>query len=267
MGARAAMAIFLGAAIALAGWRRAALSGPGAVAAAIIGSATFSLGGMPGAAALVAFFLSGSWLSRRPSVPGEVAPSKGHRRDALQVLANGGVATGAATGVALGARVAKGGLVGALAAAAADTWASEVGVRSPKPPRSITTGRVVRPGTSGGVTALGFVASSLGALFIGFVYVAAERGLSGWRTPLLSALIGGTLGSIVDSCAGATIQAAYRCTACGLPSETSVHACGGSTSLIRGWRWVTNDAVNLLGTLAGAVVGTLLWDESHRRPL
>ena len=67
---------------------------------------------------------------------------------------------------------------GVMATVTADTWATELGVLSPRPPRLITTGRTVEPGTSGGITAYGMLASSAGALAIGVVLLllaAVER--------------------------------------------------------------------------------------------
>lgn len=169
------------------------------------------------------------------------------------------MATLGALAVGVGFPRGNGALVGALAAAAADTFASEIGVRSTTPPRSIVTGRVVRPGTSGGVTSLGWLASALGALLVAVSYAVGGRGRPGWRAPLLAALSGGLLGCLADSLAGATVQAAYRCSACGSLSESPRHACGGSAVLVGGYRWVTNDGVNLLGTLVGGVVGASAW--------
>jgi len=249
-------------AVAVAGWQRSALTGTGAVAAVVVGTLVFGLGGLAAGAALVAFFVSGSWLSRRRRVAGELVAAKGHRRDSVQVLANGGAAACAAILLSTGLARARGAMLGALAAAAADTWASEIGVRSPTPPRLITTGRRVPPGTSGGVTRWGWLASASGATFVAAAYLLAGRGKD-WRATLLSALLGGLLGSLADSLVGATLQASYRCDRCGQRSESRRHACdqGGAMQLARGWAWVTNDAVNFVATTLGAAVGAAVWTD------
>src|SRR3972149_2408446 len=53
---------------------------------------------------------------------------------------------------------------------------------------------------------------------------------------------------------GATAQARYRCPACGEEGEVEACTCGAVRRLVGGWRWMTNDTVNVLGTLTGAMV-------------
>ncbi len=256
---RLAFAVLAAATIATAGWRRGALSVDGAWAATIVGATTLSFGGRPAASTLVAFFVSGSLLSRRQAVPGEVAPAKGRRRDAVQVLANGGVAALGAAAAALGVKRGRGALLGALAAAAADTWASEIGVRSASPPRSVLTGRVVEPGSSGGTSGLGWLAAAGGSLLVGATYALGleERGRIAWVRILSVALVGGLLGSLADSLVGAAFQASYRCTTCGVSTEARQHDCGMELVLVRGWPRVTNDVVNVVCTSVGGLIGAL----------
>ena len=260
---RTVAAAGLGAGIALGGYRRGTLTADGAVAASVVGAATFGFGGLSAAAALVLFFMSGSRLSRRRPVAGEVTAAKGHRRDVLQVLANGGVAALAAVLGGAGVTRAPGAVVGALAAAAGDTWASELGVYSPTRPRSIVSGRPVPPGTSGGVTALGWLAAAGGAACVGLAYALAGGRQMNLARVVAVALVAGLAGSLADSLAGATVQAAYRCRHCGVVAEAPGEHCGAPLVVARGVPWMTNDAVNLLCTATGGVVGALLWSSTR----
>jgi len=149
-------------------------------------------------------------------------------------------------------------MIGALATAAADTWASELGVRSRTPPRSIVTGQLVPPGMSGGVTGLGWLAAGAGALLIGAVFAAFDRARGGRSDAIVRALAGGLVGTLADSIAGATIQAGYACAVCGAPAETPGMHCLSPRIQVKGHLWVTNDIVNGLGTATGALVGALL---------
>ncbi|HET6260951.1 MAG TPA: DUF92 domain-containing protein, partial [Chloroflexia bacterium] len=198
---------------------------------------------------------------------------KGGRRDAAQVFANGGVAAllaflsyfaGGEMRFLLFAAFA-----GTLAAATADTWATEIGVLSSSPPRLLTTGRVVDAGTSGAVTWMGSMASAGGALsmalgaalFTGLGLLdQAPLTMAAGTLPLLAAVfVGGITGALADSFVGATVQAGYRCPLCDKPTESRVHRCGTSTRLVRGLAWVNNDLVNASATVTGAAVAGLLW--------
>ena len=249
---RALVAALLGGCVAaLAYWRRA-LTLDGAMAAAAVGAVVFFRGGVPAAASLLAFFGSSSALSRlghSRKASGPLAQAKGARRDAWQVLANGGIA---ALCIALGGRP---GFVGALAAAGADTWATELGMLAARRPRLITTLRPVAPGASGGITPEGLMASMGGALVVGSAWSLFGGGGAGVRV----ALVAGACGSLVDSVLGATVQALYRCPACGAASEAPHHtACDRPGRLVRGRAWITNDTVNALATLSGAAVASLV---------
>jgi uncharacterized protein (TIGR00297 family) len=215
------------------------LSPGGAALAAVLGAAVAAGTGWRGVAVLAVFLVSSSLLT-----PG------GGRRRPVQVIANGGVATLAA----LLARAHPGwtlAFAGAVAAAAADTWSTELGARSRREPRLITTGRPVARGTSGGVTLLGSLAGAAGALMIG---------ASAWTVGLMGAGDGiwvaaaGVAGGVADSLVGATLQARYRCGACGMASEAQIHDCGGAGMLASGVGWITNDTVNFLATAVGAVI-------------
>lgn len=246
-------ALLLAAGVSGLAYLRRTLTTDGAVAATAVGSLVFRLGGVPGASALLAFFVSASALSRlgrARKARGPLAQAKGAQRDAAQVLANGGVA---AACLGLGAR---GGFLGALAAANADTWATELGMLAAGRPRLITTLRPVETGRSGGVTWAGLLASLGGAGVVGAAWAITTRQVAAVGV----AIIAGMVGSVVDSFLGATVQGLYRCTRCGALSEDATHArCGGRGELLSGLSWIGNDAVNALATASGALVGGLAW--------
>jgi uncharacterized protein (TIGR00297 family) len=266
------LAYAIAALIGYAGYRARALTADGAIAACLVGGTVFGFGGLGCAVLLVLFFASSSALSffkagdARKQRAAETF-EKGGKRDAAQVLANGGVAALAALLMGLlGSPPLLGAFVGALAAATADTWGTEIGVLSRSQPRLITTGRVVQAGTSGGVTWLGSSAGITGAGLMGVAaaLLALLPVFPAATTPqqvlalIPAALLGGTAGMLADSVLGATAQASYLCPRCGRPTESRVHSCGTPTQLVRGLAWVNNDLVNVAGTLAGALVGWLM---------
>ena len=248
----------LGAAVAMAAYRARALTRDGTIAAAVVGCVVFARGGLAAAAALLAFFGSSSWLSRvgrRNKESLELAQAKGAQRDAWQVLANGGIATLA---IALDQ---PGPFVGAIAAAAADTWATELGLLARRQPRLITTLRPVPAGTSGGVTPEGLAASLGGALVVGLGWYL----FAGQRRALAVAAIAGTTAALADSLLGATLQASYYCRSCDVPTEDRIHPrCGREAELTRGYRPINNDTVNALATLVGAGVGLVAGRQTRR---
>ena len=244
----------------VAGGARAggALRRSGAAAAAVLGTVAVGAGWDWGIL-LVAYFVSSSALSRLRAADRqrltEGRIEKGGARDAIQVLANGGL-----FGVAALAYATSGDpfwrVLGAasLAASAADTWATEIGTLSRSAARSILTGRAVPPGTSGGVTVLGLAASVAGAAFVGGVVSAL-----GWDRGVVNAVVaGGVIGSLIDSLLGASVQAGRWCSACSADTEQRVHHCGTRTQHVRGIAWLDNDGVNAVSTLGGAVTGALL---------
>lgn len=265
---RIAWALAFNVAVAGVAFLRRYVTAGGAIAGAAIGFVIYLSGGAFFWSVLMAFFFSSSLLSKVAhhdgADPGIAA--KGSRRDAVQALANGGLAAVMALLHAVTGRpLFMLGFAIALAAANADTWASEIGRRSRNDPRSILTFRRAVRGTSGAVSALGLVASAAGSLFIGLWFAAGYFALNGWNTAELAAIVaaitaGGFLGSIVDSVLGATIQAQYRDARRGSVTERAVSADGVANVLVRGFGPVTNDAVNALSGLiaAGVVFGMVL---------
>ena len=277
--------LWIGASIAapiavLAGAFRA-LTVRGAVAAFFVGTLTYASGGMGFTLVLFAFFLPSVALSRfgRAQKRALVDIGKHGPRNALQVLANGGVATACAVVWAFtqDPRWALA-FAGAYAAATADTWATEIGTLAKRPPRSILTLRPIGTGLSGGITLPGTLAEIAGALWIGAVGLAGiglaymfspfDSGISyrgafypapgAMMLRLVAIPIGGMVGATLDSVLGATVQELRRCDACERVCETNPHDCGGPTRRVRGLPGFSNDIVNLTATAAGAAVAFAL---------
>jgi uncharacterized protein (TIGR00297 family) len=204
-----------------AGW----LTRDGLVAAVVVGGLVLWGGGIVGVALLMLFFVSGSvltaWNQRQHGQDGQEG-QRSFPRTARQVIANGAWAAIGAALVRWKPDLGWAALVGALATAQADTWATEIGAHARGAPRLITTGRPVAAGTSGGVTWLGTGAGILGALALGGVGL-----VLGVPSRVVAAgVVVGMLGMLLDSVAGATLEARS---------------------------WLDNDGVNLAATSFGAV--------------
>jgi uncharacterized protein (TIGR00297 family) len=246
----------VGSVISIVANRIGALSRFGAIGAAVLGGLTFYWGGMAGAILLLIFFGGSSLLTRafpERKRSANLHYAKGGARDLGQVLANGGVA-----GLALALYASTGmaawvpAFVGALAAANADTWGTELGPISSGLPRMITTGRLVPAGTSGAISGAGTLASLAGA---GLIAVSGSW-LFGMPTVFLACTAAGFIGALADSLLGACCQAVYYCPKCKSETERApLHSCGSRTVRSRGAAWINNDVVNLLATIIGAAVG------------
>ena len=243
--------------IALLAWRGRTLDATGAVAAAVVGTVAI-LAGWDWGALLLVFFVAGSALSR---IGGDAKTAriasivdKGSRRDMWQVLANGGAFLVAATAwIASPSLMVRAAGAGALAAAAADTFATEIGTLSRQPPRMVLGGHRVAPGTSGAVTTLGSVAA-----FVGAALIAVVAWMLGWsETTAWAAFVGGVGGATIDTMLGATLQSRRYCPRCDARTERRRHRCGERTLAAGGLQWCDNDAVNALATAAGGLLAAL----------
>jgi uncharacterized membrane protein len=77
---------------------------------------------------------------------------------------------------------------------------------------------------------------------------------------VLAAAVGGVGGALADSLLGATVQAIYRCEACGKETERHPrHGCGGKTRRARGWAWLDNDWVNFISSVTGGLAAVGAW--------
>ena len=257
----------LAVAVSLAAWKAGALAVSGAWSAALMGSVVFGLGGLPWAVALLTFFFTSSGLSRlfkrRKRVVNEKY-AKSSRRDWAQVFANGGVAM-----LLIGPHLLNPqadwpwlAFAGALAAANADTWATELGILSPRPPRLITSWRPVSKGTSGGVSLVGTLASAAGAALVGLAAWLFSPGASGWLLAVVT--LAGLAGSLVDSVLGATVQAIYYDPLRKKETEKVVLTEDGTQATpMRGQAWINNDVVNFTATVIGGLTAAGLWALVH----
>jgi uncharacterized protein (TIGR00297 family) len=208
---------------------------------------------------LIAFFVTSTLLSKvgeskKRSRTGDIV-EKGGERDAWQVIANGGVFAAAAIfSIASPSNIWWAAGAGAIGTAIADTWATEIGTLSNHDPRSILSGKLVPAGTSGGVTLAGLLAGIAGALSMSTIATAFA-----WPGRIaLAATAGGISGMLIDSILGATIQEKRWCDRCGCGTERAVHGCGTVTVHASGMHWMSNDVVNLVSSIGGAIVG-ILW--------
>jgi len=261
-----ALALLLNAAGATAAYLKKSLTADGAFAAFVVGLGIYVAGGLFGWLILMSFFVSSSALSILGSSAKERLArlhAKGSRRDAAQVGANGGIGLAGALLFALtGENAFLVGLGAAFASATADTWASELGVLSRAQPVSILTGKPVERGTSGGVTLPGLAASAAGSAAIAMLFGVLSLILPRFTGNVLkaSALIAlcGVAGALIDSVMGGSVQAQYRRQDSG---EETEHARdnGVPNVLVRGVRWIDNDAVNATSGLLAAALAVVLY--------
>jgi uncharacterized protein (TIGR00297 family) len=180
-------------------------------AAALVGGLPLWAGGIPAALAVIFFVVLGSAASRLNQ------GSRDHSgRSAFQVLANG---LPAALGIALGSPTF---FLAALATAAADTLATEMGSRSPWAWHPLQ-GRVPS-GTNAAISGPGTIALVLG------VWLFSPWAL--WfGAPVLAVVVGGIAGAFAD-------------TLLGLLEDR--------------FSWWSNDLTNLLATTMGGLVALIL---------
>jgi uncharacterized protein (TIGR00297 family) len=237
------------------GW----LTRDGAVAAACVGCATYAGTGIRGSVGLLAFFSTSSLLGKL-SAPNLHAQRRGNERDAIQVLANGGIPAFLALAAMLFPTQTRAlfltGFGGAVAAATADTWATELGTRYGRDPRSILTLEPIASGTSGAVSTAGLLASAVGATLISALLAPSREGHRARQTCAIAAA--GLTGALIDSLVGATWQEVRFCDVCQRETESPMHACGNRTRRLRGQAWCNNDVVNVIAVTSGALIAVAM---------
>ncbi|RFU64283.1 DUF92 domain-containing protein [Peribacillus saganii] len=244
-------------ATALAGYRVKSLSFSGAIGAVAVGYSVAIGFGVKGLLILGVFFASSSfWSKYKAAKKNKVEDKleKGSSRDLTQVAANGGAAAAVSLlYLAYGHEILLLVFLVSIAAANSDTWASEIGVLSKRPPVFIRTFKRAEKGTSGAISATGTIAALAGSILIALCGILLfDKGLS-W---FITVAFFGFLGNLADTLLGAFFQAEYRCKSCRLKTEKKVH-CGTGTVLIKGWPLFNNDMVNGL-SICLAAAGSLL---------
>lgn len=230
--------------------RKRALTLDGALAAAVLGLVVLFIAGPLWLLPLFFFFGSSTTLGRLFSraIAAHDDAKEGRPRDAVQVFCNGGPYGLLVLGLALNVTSIHFLMLLSMAIATADTWSSTVGAAVGGPTWNIRTGKRITPGPSGGVSIAGSLAGLGGAAAVAGLGLLFVPELRMGRALLLACA--GWSGMFVDSLLGAWFQARYR-TSSGTEGDTG-------TVLVGGFRWMTNDAVNLLSNVLVLVAWYLI---------
>ncbi|WP_299087917.1 DUF92 domain-containing protein [uncultured Metabacillus sp.] len=260
--ARHILAVLFILVIAYGGLKVKSLTVSGAVGASIVGFLVYLGFSFQGLLLLGSFFASSSLLSkfqRSKKSSLEDMLVKGDRRDIIQVLANGGVP--ALLGLMQFSEQFSSeqtillGFCSSIAAANADTWASEIGTLSKQEPRLLLTLKKVERGTSGAVSLLGTSAAVGGAAFISVV---------AWimfSLPLfftLLIIVFGFLGNLLDTLLGQTFQLKYKCIVCEKVTEKQNH-CETLGIKQTKFSFLNNDAVNFLSIILSTLMAFIFF--------
>ena len=241
--------------IAIGAYLARALTAGGALCAFVMGVTVFWTTRAEGFLLFMLFFLScnvvGKISKRLRKGKTEIAEKKGHRRDVMQVVANGLMTTIAALLWFFTSKTVALIMFGAaVAEATSDTFAGEVGRLSKSGPVSIRNFRPVPVGMSGGVTFLGMVGAFLSSAMIAFCWYIWFQGVSVYAAVLVCLM--GFSGAVMDSYLGASVQAHYVDPDTGMLTENDEKD-GRKLELAQGIRWVDNDMVNLMSNVFSSV--------------
>ena len=201
-------AIGVNAVTAALGYLAKSVSVSGAVAGALVGAVIYVGGGAGAWGLLFATFIAASVTSRLGITRKEalgIAEERGGRRGAGNAIANCGVAAVAAIAALTTPYTAPAllALVAALAAGGSDTVASEIGKAWGRSTFLVTTFTRVTPGTPGAMSLEGTAASVLAALAL--AAIGAAFGLVP-ATAIFAIVVGATIGALVESALGATLE-------------------------------------------------------------
>ncbi len=247
----------------LAAFKTRQLTLSGSVVAFLVGFGITYFLGFGALTTMLLFFLSAGVLSKfakvRSKFDAQGIQKKGSRRDGMQVFANGGMALVAAVLYYFSPSTVVLVMFGSsVAEAASDTFAGEIGILSKGQPISIITGRKMRKGLSGAVSALGSIAGLLGSLLLALYWMSNFFPIEAKSFAYASIVaVSGFFGCLMDSVLGATVQAHYYDQERDCLTEHSTSK-GKQLPLERGFRWVDNDLVNLMSNVIATLLGASL---------
>lgn len=201
------------------------------------------------------FFISSTLLGKLLKVKNIASDQKhGKPRDAFQVFCNGGIYTLLPCCIGWGfanqfsIELA---MFASLSVSTADTWASEIGIFLRGRTYDILRFRPIAVGASGGVSLGGTLGGLLGAVCL------SSLGMLFLNNVLLTLVLAGFIGMLLDSVLGALVQARYQDPETGAITDIPVPGAG----LYSGVAWMTNDWVNLISNVL--VSGFVLWLGTH----
>ena len=214
----------------LASYKSGKLTLLGALTGGSIATALFFGIGFTGVAMLGAFFVLAVLATSHKKAQKRKLANESQKRDAWQVLANGGVAgaLGLLAYLMPGYSLAFAMLVAAsLASATADTLSSELGTVYGRRFYNIISFKPDEKGRDGVISLEGTVIGIAGSVIIAAIYAISFE----WNIGFVYIIIAGTTGNFTDSLLGATLER-------------------------KGY--LNNNAVNLLNTVVAALIAWLL---------
>lgn len=249
------IAFFLGTFAAYLSHKFKFLKKDGAFGALILAFFLYGFGNIKWIMPILVFFILSSLLSKVRYIKNsnvDLFFEKSGVRDITQVFANGGIAI---IFIVL-EFFFKEPLyyylyIAYISCACADTWATEIGTYFKTTTYSIKNLKKIEQGVSGGVSVLGTLGAISGALIVALSSI--------FWIPLtqynfmIIIVVGGFLGSLVDSVLGATYQAQFHCDRCDKVTEKFIH-CGEKTEHTFGFRWLNNDIVNFAACMFSSLV-------------
>lgn len=240
-------------------YRKRQLNLSGVIAAVVMGMAATLMGGFTSLSLYLFFLISAAVIGKlSKKIRGlERIHKKGGRRDAVQVLANGGAALAAMLIHAFDSSPLYLAVFAAcLAEACSDTWASEIGVLSKSEPVSILTFTKVPKGLSGGVSLLGTCSAMLSSVLYGIFAFSCYDGIG--LSLVMVVIFSSFAGVMIDSVLGATVQAHFYDDKEDIITEHSRDREGNALKLVRGIRFMDNDMVNLTSNIITFVLASAL---------